>query len=116
MKLPSEAPPTAADDLSEVASTGWTREVYGAIVAELFQGHGVQAKAIMTAVNNGGFVSRDEVYELGGYAQNRSLKGFTRPSNRITQRYQGAFDQPEPLFRRRGASAGVATPDAKVGA
>ncbi|OXJ17719.1 DUF934 domain-containing protein [Burkholderia sp. AU6039] len=41
-----------------------------------------------------------------------ALNAFTE----FTQRYQGAFDQPEPLFRRRGASADVATPDAKVGA
>jgi hypothetical protein len=41
----------------------------------------------------------------------------------FTQRYQGAFDEPAPLFRRRAdvatpdvATPDVATPDAKVSA
>lgn len=41
-----------------------------------------------------------------------ALNAFTE----FTQRYQGAFDQPEPLFRRRAAAADVATRDAKVSA
>ncbi|WP_159046489.1 PIN-like domain-containing protein [Streptomyces sp. XY413] len=45
----------------------------------------VQEAAIFRAVDNGGFVSRDEIYELGGYEPGRMLKGFTRPIARISQ-------------------------------
>lgn len=45
----------------------------------------VQIKSIKRAMDNLGTVSRAEVYELGGYAPSRSLKGFTRPCNRVTK-------------------------------
>lgn len=45
----------------------------------------VQEAVIARAVQNGGFVSRDEVYEIGGYEPGRMLKGFTRPVTRISQ-------------------------------
>lgn len=41
-----------------------------------------------------------------------ALNAFTE----FTQRYQGAFDEPAPLFRRRAAAADAATPAAKVNA
>ena len=78
-----------------VPSSGWTVDAYAGTVAELFRGHGVQASAIMTAVQNGGVVSRDEVYELGKYPAARSLKGFTRPVSRITQRLVEKGELPE---------------------
>jgi hypothetical protein len=39
------------------------------------------------------FVSREDVYDLGDYDQNRMLRGFTRPPNRIAQqlRHQGVI-------------------------
>lgn len=45
----------------------------------------VQAAAIREAIERGGFVPREVVYELGGYNEERTLRGFTRPANRITQ-------------------------------
>ncbi|MET9471031.1 PIN domain-containing protein [Streptomyces sp. NPDC002922] len=45
----------------------------------------VQEAVIFRAVENGGFASRDEVYEIGGYEPGRMLKGFTRPIARISQ-------------------------------
>lgn len=88
---------TAADDTDpgSVPTSGWTHDAYVNTVAELFRGHGVQASAIMTAVQNGGVVTRDEVYELGKYPAARSLKGFTRPVSRITQRLVEKGELPE---------------------
>lgn len=45
----------------------------------------VACKPDHRAARQGGVVARDEVYELGDYDPERSLKGFTRPVNRICQ-------------------------------
>lgn len=44
----------------------------------------VQEASIARAVENGGYVSREEIYEIGGYGPERMLKGFTRPVTRIS--------------------------------
>ncbi len=48
----------------------------------------VQAEAIRLAAKGDGFVSREDVYALGGYDQTRTLRGFTRPARRIAQDFQ----------------------------
>jgi hypothetical protein len=48
----------------------------------------VQAATINVAAGQDGFVSRDQVYAIGKYPEGRSLKGFTRPINRITDLYR----------------------------
>jgi hypothetical protein len=48
----------------------------------------VQAATISAAARQNGFVSRDQVYAIGKYPEGRSLKGFTRPINRITELYR----------------------------
>ena len=61
----------------------------------LFQGNRpVQAKVIHAAANNGGECDRETVYELGDYDEARSLKGFTRPVNRIMKEMQANGDLP----------------------
>ena len=71
-------------DLDDVPSTGWTQEAYLEAMKGLLGKHFVQANVINEAIKTGtGTISRDKVYELGGYDESRSLKGFTRPVNRI---------------------------------
>jgi hypothetical protein len=41
---------------------------------------------VWRAIENGGHVSRDEVYELLGRDRSKSLKGFTRPAASLTER------------------------------
>lgn len=41
---------------------------------------------ILRAIDNGGHVSRDEVYELIGRDEDKTLKGFTRPAVAVTTR------------------------------
>lgn len=61
-------------------------EAYHEAMRRLLGKHGVQASVINDAIKNGtGYLDRDAVYELGNYPQTRSLKGFTRPVNRIQQ-------------------------------
>lgn len=73
----------AVPDLAEVESTGWTLDTYHEAIAALLGSHVVQAKVITEAIRNGGAIDRAQVYELGGYKSDRSLKGFTRPVNRL---------------------------------
>ena len=74
-----------APDLTEVEPSGWTYDLYVEAVSGLLTKHFVQAQAVTEAIKSGtGYISREDVYKLGGYPASRSLKGFTRPVNRIT--------------------------------
>lgn len=65
---------------------GWTVVALGELLSRLKVSNGVvQAEAIRVALDNGGQVDRAEVYTIGGYGPDRSLKGFTRPINRIVE-------------------------------
>lgn len=62
----------------------WTLEGLAALLARLEGDAPVQAEAIRLAARSGGRVSRDEVYELGDFPNDRMLRGFTRPPARLT--------------------------------
>lgn len=82
--------------LDEIEVSGWTKELVEKVL-ELLAGSraNVQIKAVKFAIEHDGVVSRDDVYELGGYSESRSLKGFTRPTNRATQALRDSGDLPE---------------------
>ncbi len=62
------------------AVQGWTPELAAELLARLGQrNRPVQALVIKAMATSGGEVDRAKVYELGGYPQERSLNGFTRP-------------------------------------
>lgn len=83
-------------ELEEAESTGWTLDAYHEAMAGLLGKHFVQANVINEAIKAGtGYMSREAVYELGGYPAERSLKGFTRPVNRIVQNLIEADKLPE---------------------
>jgi hypothetical protein len=49
----------------------------------------VQAQVVRIAAASGaGTVSREKVYELGDFPDDRMLRGFTRPPKRLTQALQ----------------------------
>ena len=80
----------------DVESSGWAKQLLDEALAKLTaSGADVQVKAIKRAAENGGFVSRAEVYELGNYSANRSLRGFSRPSNRVVQSMRDSGKLPE---------------------
>jgi hypothetical protein len=67
-------------------STGWTESTYVEAITRLLSKYHVQVQAIFEAVKSGEpFVSRERIYEIGAYPASRSLKGFTRPVNRVQQ-------------------------------
>jgi predicted nucleic-acid-binding protein len=81
--------------LAEGESGGWTAAALEELLKRLFARAPVQAAVIHLAADNGGFASREAVYELGGYEETRTLRGFTRPVNRIVQEFRDRGLVPE---------------------
>lgn len=78
-----------ADIEEEQAAEPWTPEALSALLERLDQEAPVQASALRLATpDRGGRVSREKVYELGDYADDRMLRGFTRPFRRLTEALQ----------------------------
>ncbi|MGH2704009.1 MAG: PIN-like domain-containing protein [Actinomycetota bacterium] len=67
---------------------GWDVESVSDLLTRLANEAPVQEAAIRLAATQAGFVSREQVYKLGNYPEDRSLRGFTRPINRITQQFR----------------------------
>jgi len=76
-------------------SGGCTVESVRTFMERLSQEAVVQAEAVRLAAKKGGFVSREDVYQLGGYEEGRTLRGFTRPARRIAHdlREQGVLQE-----------------------
>jgi predicted nucleic acid-binding protein len=75
---------TAEDAVAEEGG-GWTAGAVRRLMSELRDYYPIQYDAIRRAFSNDGYVSRDAVYELAGYGPDRSLRGFTRPIERLTR-------------------------------
>lgn len=71
-----------------VAPARWTADGLVALLNRLDDEAPVQAEAIRLAAQSGGRVTRDQVYELGGFPDDRMLRGFTRPPARLTAALQ----------------------------
>jgi len=69
------------------ADEGWTPRTTQLLLERLeSSGATVQAGAIRhAALDPGRFVSRQRVFELGGYDENRHLKGFTKPVKGVVE-------------------------------
>jgi len=67
----------------------WTRDAVAALLDLLDVEAPVQANALRLATpDRGGRVTREEVYALGNYDDDRMLRGFTRPFRRLTESLQ----------------------------
>jgi len=85
-----EADPDVVDSLISGADTevalDWRSSTFEELLRRLDEeGYNVQAEAIRLAAGNpDGFVTRAEVYILGGFDVTRSLRRFSLPARRIT--------------------------------
>jgi hypothetical protein len=83
----------------------WTLTALSALLERLDQEAPVQASALRLATpDQAGRVSREKVYELGGYTDDRMLRGFTRPYSRLTMTLQNEGVVPvgvSPIFVAR---------------
>lgn len=73
----------------------WRRDAVDALLEQLDYEDAVQADVIRRAADLGGIIERAEIYEIAEYEEGRTLKGFTRPVNRITSQliHDGIVDQ-----------------------
>jgi PIN like domain len=76
-------------DIEDEPAEPWTAAALSALLERLDEEAPVQAAALRLATpDKGGRVSRKKVYELGDYADDRMLRGFTRPFRRLTEALQ----------------------------
>ena len=84
--------PEAATDVAradrEPRRAFWTRAAVAELLRRLDAEGREQADVIRAAAEHGGVITREEIYDIGGYAEERMLRGFTRPSARITRDLQ----------------------------
>jgi len=79
----------AAIDVARASSDDrnprWTRQAVLELLKRLDSEGREQADVIRFAAEQGGMIDREQVYEIGEYSEDRMLRGFTRPSARISQ-------------------------------
>ena len=76
------------EDLAVVSP--WTADAVRELLFMLDVEGAPQAEVIRVAGQAGGVIGREAVYELCGYDDDRMLRGFTRPTSRITADLQRA--------------------------
>ena len=86
----------SVEDESEAAqsTSGWTVDAIAELLDALEREAEVQYRVLLEAALTDGDVPRDRVYQIGGYEESRTLRGFTRPIRRISKRLigQGSLD------------------------
>ena len=86
----TDAPAGDAGFYAATAPTHWNAVGIDMLLKRLGRGAPVQQAVLRRAALNGGYISRQEVYEIGEYEPERQLKGFTRPVNRIVEEMRTA--------------------------
>ena len=66
----------------------WNSDAVHELLRRLDAEGAVQADVIRYAASQGGLIDREKIYEIAGYAEDRMLRGFTRPTARITRDLQ----------------------------
>lgn len=77
---------------TDASKQGWTTQAYKTFLDWLrLEGGAVQADVLEVAVENGGVIDRADVFEVAEWdPKKRSLKGFTRPINRVVAKMKEA--------------------------
>ena len=68
---------------------GWDSDGVRALLVRLEREAPVQFEALLVAAQQDGRVGRSQVYAIGKYSDERTLRGFTRPVRRITSELKG---------------------------
>lgn len=98
---------SASTGISRVLECGtWDPDSYNSLIEQLEEGgYSNQVEVIQRAAKNGGFISREEIYEVCDFDKPRLLNGFSQPVNRIHKELLSAESskdsQPEiPMYAR----------------
>jgi hypothetical protein len=73
-----------SEEESDEHAALWSAEAIQELLRRLRWENWPHADIIEYAARHGGVVSRADVYEIAGYSPGRMLRGFTRPTRRIT--------------------------------
>lgn len=73
---------------TDPSPASWSAEAVHELLKRLDAEGREQADVIRHAANEGGRITREKIYEIGGYDQDRMLRGFTRPAARVTRDLQ----------------------------
>jgi len=83
-----EAVSDVARGTTDAGGARWSAVAVRELLKRLDSEGREQADVIRFAATQGGLVSREKIYEIAGYSEDRMLRGFTRPSARITRDLQ----------------------------
>ena len=80
--------------MSRSRDTFWSPRALRELLRRLDAEGREQADVIREAAAEGGYVSRERIYDICGYSEDRMLRGFTRPAARISRdlRNEGLLD------------------------
>lgn len=109
-------------DIDDVGVGEWTAEAVDDLLDRLrIEGRRDLAEVILEAARQGGTISRDAVYTICNYSDDRLLVGFTRPTARITTSLQAKQRLPQavtpmltPLYNGPGRLYAVRIPQEVV--
>jgi predicted nucleic acid-binding protein len=91
-----------ADGEDDLPDGVWTADSLSQFLFRLRRHSPSRFRVILAAAENGGFVDRATVYELAGYAEDRQLRGFTRPITTVARELEeaGVLSGEEPFLLR----------------
>lgn len=83
-----EAVSDVARGTADASPARWSAAAVRELLKRLDAEGREQAEVIRFAATEGGRISREKIYEIAGYDEDRMLRGFTRPAARITRDLQ----------------------------
>lgn len=93
---PAEQYVNELPDAESTEPSGWTHDALLAAIAGLRNARAyAQVQVIEEAARRGGQIDREQVYSVAGYPAGRSLRGFTRATNRVVAKLQDEGLLPE---------------------
>lgn len=93
--VPEDAAKDVERATSESSEPRWTKDSVVELLRRLDAEGQVQAEVIRAAAAQGGVIDREQIYQIADYDEDRMLRGFTRPTARITRSLQEeGFVQP----------------------
>ncbi|WP_194817895.1 hypothetical protein [Nocardia sp. XZ_19_385] len=87
---------TEATEPTLLTGGGWTvSAVQHALHQLIVDGYANRVEVIRVAAEQGGVITRADVYRVAGYSDGENLRGFTRPINTIRKKLQAAQQIPD---------------------
>ncbi len=90
--LDVQVPPESLDSIERIerarvhsSGEGWGPSTIRELYSRMASRTPIRARVLVQAAKNGGHIAREEIYQIGEYHEDRTLRAYTRPIRRITQ-------------------------------